>query len=77
MAHRRQLPLANNDSMQWRANIVSSGRALLMLFLFSDVGPDDAVPFVSCLVHAAQPHRGARLASWPSRPATGVDSPRP
>ncbi|MAZ17678.1 MAG: phytanoyl-CoA dioxygenase [Ahrensia sp.] len=30
------------DFMQWRANVTSSGRALLMLFLFSDVGPDDA-----------------------------------
>lgn len=28
--------------MDWRANIVSRGRALLMLFLFSDVGEDDA-----------------------------------
>jgi hypothetical protein len=31
-----------SDFMQWRINIVSRGRALLMLFLFSDVGPDDA-----------------------------------
>ncbi len=30
------------DFMDWRANIVSRGRALLMLFLFSDVGEDDA-----------------------------------
>jgi hypothetical protein len=30
------------DFMEWRANIFSKGRALLMLFLFSDVGPDDA-----------------------------------
>jgi hypothetical protein len=30
------------DFMAWRANVKSSGRALLMLFLFSDVGPDDA-----------------------------------
>ncbi|QKZ15588.1 phytanoyl-CoA dioxygenase family protein [Spirosoma sp. KUDC1026] len=28
--------------MDWRANVTSTGRALLMLFLFSDVGPDDA-----------------------------------
>jgi hypothetical protein len=28
--------------MEWRANVFSQGRALLMLFLFSDVGPDDA-----------------------------------
>jgi hypothetical protein len=26
----------------WRSNIKSKGRALLMLFLFSDIGPDDA-----------------------------------
>ena len=30
------------DFMEWRANISSKGRALLMLFLFSDVGPYDA-----------------------------------
>lgn len=32
----------NPDFMEWRANVASKGRALLMLFLFSDVGPDDA-----------------------------------
>src|SRR5690606_36845075 len=32
----------NTDFMDWRVNVKSSGRALLMLFLFSDVGPDDA-----------------------------------
>lgn len=30
------------DFMEWRANIKSSGRALLMLFLLSDVGDNDA-----------------------------------
>lgn len=30
------------DFLSWRANVTSRGRALLMLFLFSDVGPDDA-----------------------------------
>jgi hypothetical protein len=30
------------DFMDWRANLHSKGRALLMLFLFSDVGEDDA-----------------------------------
>ena len=30
------------DFMNWRANVTSRGRALLMLFLLSDVGPDDA-----------------------------------
>jgi hypothetical protein len=32
----------NPDFMEWRANVMSSGRALPMLFLFSDVGPDEA-----------------------------------
>ncbi len=32
----------NPDFMEWRANLKSSGRALLMLFLLSDVGTDDA-----------------------------------
>jgi hypothetical protein len=31
-----------NDYLTWHANISSSGRALLMLFLFSDVGEQDA-----------------------------------
>jgi len=30
------------DFMNWRVNLASKGRALLMLFLFSDVGVDDA-----------------------------------
>lgn len=30
------------DYAAWRVNACSKGRALLMLFLFSDVGPDDA-----------------------------------
>jgi hypothetical protein len=30
------------DFLSWRANVTSKGRALLMLFLFSDVGEDDA-----------------------------------
>jgi hypothetical protein len=30
------------DFMEWRANVKSSGSALLMLFMLSDVGPDDA-----------------------------------
>jgi hypothetical protein len=32
----------NPDFMSWRVNVSSKGRALLMLFLFSDVGSDDA-----------------------------------
>lgn len=31
-----------NDFLSWRVNSTSKGRALLMLFLFSDVGPHDA-----------------------------------
>ena len=30
------------DFMEWRVNVASRGRALLMLFLFSDIGEDDA-----------------------------------
>lgn len=32
----------NPDFMEWRANVRSRGRSLLMLFLFSDVGEEDA-----------------------------------
>ncbi len=32
----------NPDSMSWRANVRSKGRALLMLFLFSDIDEDNA-----------------------------------
>ena len=32
----------DSDFLSWRVNVTSKGRALLMLFLFSDVGPDDA-----------------------------------
>jgi hypothetical protein len=31
-----------NDFFSWRVNVTSKGRALLMLFLFSDVGEQDA-----------------------------------
>jgi hypothetical protein len=34
--------LENPDFLSWRANITSKARALLMLFLFSDVGDADA-----------------------------------
>ncbi|WP_439498477.1 phytanoyl-CoA dioxygenase family protein [Bosea sp. (in: a-proteobacteria)] len=34
--------LENLDFLSWRANVRSKGRALLMLFLFSDVGERDA-----------------------------------
>jgi len=40
------------DFMEWRANIKSSGRALLMLFLLSDVGPDDAPTRIRKCSHA-------------------------
>jgi hypothetical protein len=35
-------PNEKHDFSAWRVNVTSRGRALLMLFLFSDVGPDDA-----------------------------------
>ena len=42
----------NPDFLSWRANIRSRGRALLMLFLFSDVGPDDAPTRIRIGSHA-------------------------
>jgi len=40
------------DFMSWRANIDSKGRALLMLFLFSDVGEADAPTIIRIGSHA-------------------------
>lgn len=40
------------DFLDWRVNVRSDGRALLMLFLFSDVGPDDAPTRLRCGSHA-------------------------
>jgi hypothetical protein len=40
------------DFMEWRANVHSRGRALLMLFLFSDVGIDDAPTRIRVGSHA-------------------------
>jgi hypothetical protein len=40
------------DFMSWRANIQSKGRALLMLFLFSDVGEHDAPTRIRAGSHA-------------------------
>lgn len=40
------------DYLSWRANIHSKGRALLMLFLFSDVGEDDAPTRIRVGSHA-------------------------
>ena len=36
------IPNEETDFSKWRVNITSRGRSLLMLFLFSDVGEDDA-----------------------------------
>lgn len=44
---------SNPDFMEWRANVKSSGRALLMLFLLSDIGPDDAPTRIRRGSHAA------------------------
>jgi hypothetical protein len=43
----------NPDFMEWRANVSSKGRALLMLFLFSDVGEDDAPTRIRAGSHLA------------------------
>ncbi len=40
------------DFMEWRANVSSKGRALLMLFLFSDVDVDDAPTRIRIGSHA-------------------------
>ena len=40
------------DFMEWRVNVTSRGRALLMLFLFSDVGPEDAPTRIRVGSHA-------------------------
>jgi hypothetical protein len=42
----------HSDFMEWRVNVKSRGRALLMLFLFSDVGCDDAPTIVRKGSHA-------------------------
>lgn len=41
-----------NDFFNWRANVVSRGRAALLLFLFSDVGEDDAPTRIRVGSHA-------------------------
>ena len=41
------------DFMEWRVNVRSRGRSLLMLFLFSDVGLDDAPTKIRKGSHAA------------------------
>ncbi len=42
-----------DDYFAWRANVHSRGRALLMLFLFSDVGEDDAPTRIRAGSHRA------------------------
>jgi hypothetical protein len=42
-----------SDFMEWRVNVTSTGRALLMLFLLSDVGPNDAPTRIRKGSHAA------------------------
>ncbi len=44
---------SNPDFMEWRVNVTSRGRALLMLFLLSDVGADDAPTRLRKGSHAA------------------------
>lgn len=51
---------------EWRVNLRSRGRALLMLFLFSDVGPDDAPTLIRAgshvdVAHLLAPHADAGL----------------
>jgi Phytanoyl-CoA dioxygenase (PhyH) len=45
-------PNEQQDFSAWRVNIVSRGRALLMLFLFSDVSTDDAPTRIRVGSHA-------------------------
>jgi len=45
------------DFMNWRANVRSKGRCLLMLFLFSDVGEDDAPTRIRVGSHRAVARR--------------------
>jgi hypothetical protein len=45
------------DFLNWRANIFSRGRALLMLFPCSDVGPDDAPTRIRAGSHLAVARR--------------------
>jgi hypothetical protein len=45
------------DYMSWRANAFSRGRALLMLFLFSDVGEHDAPTCIRVGSHLAMARR--------------------
>ncbi|WP_180901421.1 phytanoyl-CoA dioxygenase family protein [Martelella soudanensis] len=44
--------LENPDFLEWRVNVKSTGRLLLMLFLFSDVGERDAPTIIRAGSHA-------------------------
>lgn len=44
-------PGERDDFSRWRVNVFSRGRALLMLFLFSDIGEDDAPTRISVGSH--------------------------
>ena len=49
-----------SDYFQWRSNVRTDGRALLILFLFSDVGPDDAPTRIRVGSHRSMARRLAR-----------------
>jgi hypothetical protein len=53
-----------SDYSDWRVNITSRDRALLMLFLFSDVGEDER-PIVSCAGLRSGLRRTDRCEVWP------------
>jgi hypothetical protein len=48
----------NPDFMEWWENVKSCGRALLVLFQFSDVGPDGAPTTIQKA--GMSPSRGSR-----------------
>jgi len=65
------------DFMEWRVNVASRGRALLMLFLFSDIGEDDAptririgshLDITRQLAMSASPCANWRRMALPARP---------
>ncbi|MGW0249043.1 phytanoyl-CoA dioxygenase family protein [Nocardia goodfellowii] len=65
------------DYLRWRVNLHSRGRALLMLFLLSDIGPDDAPTRIRVGSHRRVPallkpfgEAGAELAQLPYVAAT-------
>jgi hypothetical protein len=67
------------DYLDWRVNVTSRGRALLMLFLFSDVGEDDAPTRIRVGSHFDIPRLLApfgkvarRSYSWQKRAQTDV-----